>query len=179
MQSVCVEIKAQHPDTALSRLYRWGADEAVLGRTVQARLDHHPGKDDDTPSDSGASVRHDQVRGWEQTHFSRNGCRRWQPRWRFNVLAYNIKLRDGDHRCGRAAGGPGDLSREGCGVSKSSMPADAPGSVPGARRMDPRRNCLSARESRRCSGLCTVPILYVALHSSGPLTAAPGTARAR
>ncbi len=34
------------------------------------------------PSDSGASVRHDQVSGWERRTFLRNGCRKWPPRWR-------------------------------------------------------------------------------------------------
>ena len=49
------------------------------------------GKDDDTPSDSGASVRHDQVLDGSNALSHEDGCRKAATEMALNALAYNIK----------------------------------------------------------------------------------------
>ena len=51
-------------------------------------------------------------------------------------------------------------------IGVKSMPADAPGSVPGARRIDSGRNCVSEHECQQCSGHGADARPF--LHSLGP-----------
>ena len=72
-------LKSKCTPETVRRVSRW-EHEAVL-ETVQARLDHHPEKM--TIRRQTAEHPFGTIKCWMgATHFSRNGCRRWQPRWR-------------------------------------------------------------------------------------------------
>ena len=86
MQSVCVEIKVhtRHRASRLTMGARGGTrDCAGTSRSPS-------GKDDDTPSDSGASVRHDQVLDGSNA-LSPEQLPKVATEMALNVLAYNIK----------------------------------------------------------------------------------------
>ena len=127
VQSVCAGNQSAHPTPRVAS-QRWGASRPCSRLCRRCRLDHHPEKMTIRRQTSGASVRHDQVLDGSNALSSRNGCQRWATEMSSaqscSCLQHQVK-RDGDHRRGRAAGGPGmTLEPRDVGVSKS-MPADA------------------------------------------------------